>query len=103
MPRGVSAAEFGLQGSPLVIKESAVPRKIKPKITDFDIQEVVGTGCFGLVYKAFNKIENRFCALKVLKKESVAQMKHVDHIINEKEVLQYLSDMSNQKQLMYSP
>ena len=88
MPRGVSAAEFGLHGSPLVIKESVSPvKKVKPKITDFDILEVVGTGCLGLVNKAFNKIEQRTCALKVLKKESVAQMKHVDHIINEKEVL----------------
>jgi hypothetical protein len=33
---------------------------------------------------------NRLCALKVLKKENVAAMKQVDHIINEREVLQYL-------------
>jgi serine/threonine protein kinase len=33
---------------------------------------------------------NRLCALKVLKKEKVAAMKQVDHIINEREVLQYL-------------
>ena len=39
MPRGVSAAEFGINCSPLVIKESALPltKKVKPKITDFDI------------------------------------------------------------------
>ena len=61
MPRGVSAAEFGINCSPLVIKESALPltRKVKPKITDFDIQEVVGIGCFGLVHKALNKICDR--------------------------------------------
>jgi len=69
----------------------------KPKITDFDVQEVVGIGGFGRVYKAINKKENnRVCALKVLKKESVAQMKHVDHIISEREVLQYLIDKRNQ-------
>lgn len=68
----------------------------KPKITDFDVQEVVGIGGFGRVYKAINKKEgNRVCALKVLKKESVAQMKHVDHIISEREVLQYLIDKRN--------
>jgi serine/threonine protein kinase len=37
------------------------------------MQEVVGIGGFGRVYKAINKKENdRVCALKVLKKESVA-------------------------------
>ena len=95
MPRGSSTAELGnaLMGSPTSIKEKGLspePRKIKPKITDFDILEVVGIGNFGEVHKAFNKKENRVCALKALRKENVAQMKHVDHIINEREVLQFL-------------
>jgi len=92
MPRGSSTAELGtaLMGSPFSVKEKGLspePKKIKPKITDFDILEVVGIGNFGEVHKAFNKKENRVCALKALRKESVAQMKHVDHIINEREVL----------------
>ena len=49
--------------------------------------EIVGIGNFGKVHKAYNNKSNRLCALKVLKKESVAAMKHVDHIINEREVL----------------
>jgi len=80
----------GLGGSPLLPREKALAqerKKLKPQITDFDILEVVGIGNFGKVHKAFNKRENRVCALKILKKESVAQMKHVDHIINEREVL----------------
>ena len=74
------------ESSPLlrVLKKEKTP---KPKITDFDLMEVVGIGNFGKVHKAFNKKQNRLCALKVLKKESVAAMKHVDHIINEREVL----------------
>jgi serine/threonine protein kinase len=56
----------------------------------------VGIGGFGKVHKAFNNKSGRTCALKILKKESVAAMKHVDHIINEREVLQYLSDRNKQ-------
>lgn len=76
-----------------VKEESPMPRglkkekTVKPKITDFDLMEIVGIGNFGKVHKAFNKKDNRVCALKVLKKESVAGMKHVDHVINEREVL----------------
>lgn len=44
----------------------------KPKIQDFELDVIVGIGNFGKVYKAYNKKENRFCALKVLEKESVA-------------------------------
>ena len=47
----------------------------KPKISDFDLQEVVGIGNFGKVNKAYNKIQKRVVALKVLVKESVAAMK----------------------------
>ena len=60
---------------------------MKPKITDFDLYEVVGIGGFGKVHKAYNRRTGKVCALKMLKKESVAAMKHVDHIINEREVL----------------
>jgi protein kinase A len=53
----------------------------------------VGTGNFGKVHKAFNIKQHRDCALKILLKESVLQMKQVDHIISEREVLKYLSSM----------
>ena len=64
----------------------------KPKISDFELQEVIGLGNFGKVIKAFNKMTNKLVALKVLNKDNIAQMKHVDHVINEREVLKYLSD-----------
>ena len=53
------------QGSPLIMKENKTAEfgeiKLKkhhlpkPKITDFEIHEVVGIGNFGKVYKATNK------------------------------------------------
>ena len=79
-----SAAETN--ESPL-LREIKKEKAVKPKITDFELMEVVGIGNFGKVHKAFNNKAQRLCALKVLKKESVAAMKHVDHIINEREVL----------------
>ena len=78
--------------SPCKLKEKK--KLYKPKITDFDLLSVVGVGNFGQVHKAFNKDQQREVALKVLLKESVAEMKHVDHVINEREVLQYLSDIN---------
>ena len=63
----------------------------KSKIQDFDLNEVIGIGNFGKVHKAYNHRLKRVCALKVLVKESVAKMKQVEHIISEKEVLEYLS------------
>lgn len=92
-----SAADaLNLGGSPLMKRDkhlnAAKIEQEKMKITDFDILECIGIGNFGHVHKAFNKIHNRTVALKILKKESVAAMKHVDHIVNEREVLQYLSD-----------
>ena len=91
---GESTHDLQTGNSPALIKEkaAALEKKNKPKVTDFEIKEVIGIGNFGKVHYARNKKENRPCALKILKKESVAQMKHVDHIINEREVLQYLSD-----------
>jgi hypothetical protein len=90
-----STQDLYTANSPTLVKEkaAALERRNKPKITDFEVRQVIGIGNFGKVHFAINKKEKgRPCALKVLKKESVAQMKHVDHIINEREVLQYLSD-----------
>ena len=64
----------------------------RPKVSDFEIQELIGIGNFGKVHKAFNNRDQRVCALKIITKESVAGGKHIDHIISEKEVLDYLTD-----------
>ena len=67
----------------------------KSKIEDFEIREIVGAGNFGKVYKAYNKRTEKWVALKKLKKESVAVMKHVDHIVNERNVLKHLTNLRN--------
>jgi serine/threonine protein kinase len=50
-------------------------QKRKPKIDDFEMKEIIGIGNFGRVIKALNKIDNKFRALKIVSKESVAYMK----------------------------
>ena len=89
-----TATKFDLdaeEGSPTRIPRA---KKLRPKITDFDVLGCVGVGNFGKVHKAINLKTNKTVALKVLVKESVAEMKHVDHVINEREVLQYVSDIN---------
>lgn len=91
--------------SPLVVREMdrtsskqslhTARNETQPKyyITDFDVFEDVGVGSYGRVVRAFNKREKREVALKILPKENIAQMKHSDHIVNEREVLGYLSEL----------
>ena len=63
----------------------------KPTIEDFEVKKLIGIGNFGKVVKAYNKKSAQDVALKILDKESVAQMKHVEHIISEHNVLSFLS------------
>lgn len=57
------------------------------RIEDFELGQIIGAGNFAKVIKCFNKRTNEWVALKKIKKENVAAMKHVDHIINERTVL----------------
>lgn len=63
--------------------------------------ENIGIGNFGRVVKAFNESENRWCALKILQKDTIRQMKHVEHVIYERENLMYLSDKHHREECPY--
>ena len=56
-----------------------------------EIFEVIGTGNFGRVCKAYNNKMQQVSALKIIKKESIIAMKQVDHVIGEREVLKFLT------------
>lgn len=89
-PDTAMGADYDSQCSPTFKEREkglSILRLKRPKISDFEVQQVIGVGNFGRVHKAFNIRDDRVCALKILRKESVAQMKHVDHIISEREVL----------------
>ena len=68
--------------------------KAKPQIKDFEIGQLIGAGNFAKVFKAYNSKNERVCALKVISKENIMAMKQVDHIISERQVLKFISDLN---------
>lgn len=57
------------------------------KLTHFKLERTLGTGSFGRVHLVQSKINNRFYALKVLKKAEIVQLKQVEHTNNERAIL----------------
>ena len=62
--------------------------KGKYTLTDFNFQRTLGTGSFGRVHLAQSKHNQRFYAVKVLKKAQVVKMKQVEHTNDERRMLQ---------------
>lgn len=64
------------------------PTKGKYTLTDFTIQRTLGTGSFGRVHLVQSNHNQRFYAVKVLKKQQVVKMKQVEHTNDERRMLQ---------------
>lgn len=62
--------------------------KGKYTLNDFQIQRTLGTGSFGRVHLVQSKHNQRFYAVKVLKKAQVVKMKQVEHTNDERRMLQ---------------
>ena len=69
---------------------SNATRETKGKYTlpDFNMQRTLGTGSFGRVHLVQSKHNQRFYAVKVLKKAQVVKMKQVEHTNDERKMLQ---------------
>jgi len=65
-------------------------RETKGKYTlnDFQISRTLGTGSFGRVHLVQSKHNQRYYAVKVLKKAQVVKMKQVEHTNDERRMLQ---------------
>lgn len=73
-----------------VVDARPVARQTKGKYTlsDFNIQRTLGTGSFGRVHLVQSKHNQRFYAIKVLKKAQVVKMKQIEHTNDERKMLQ---------------
>ncbi|GAO16926.1 hypothetical protein UVI_02046350 [Ustilaginoidea virens] len=69
--------------------QGSVSRATKGKYSlgDFDILRTLGTGSFGRVHLVQSKHNQRFYAIKVLKKAQVVKMKQVEHTNDERRML----------------
>lgn len=61
--------------------------KGKYSLGDFEILRTLGTGSFGRVHLVQSKHNQRFYAVKVLKKAQVVKMKQVEHTNDERRML----------------
>ncbi|KFY20508.1 hypothetical protein V491_03664 [Pseudogymnoascus sp. VKM F-3775] len=62
--------------------------KGKYSLSDFDLRRTLGTGSFGRVHLVQSKHNQRYYAVKVLKKAQVVKMKQVEHTNDERLMLQ---------------
>jgi hypothetical protein len=80
-------AASGAQQTPAAQPQVRVT-KGKYTLTDFAMQRTLGTGSFGRVHLVQSKHNQRFYAVKVLKKAQVVKMKQVEHTNDERRMLQ---------------
>ena len=66
-------------------KKKSMIKKIA--LEDYTIKQTVGTGSFGRVKLVFHAKENKYFALKILKKIEIMKLKQVDHILSEISIL----------------
>ncbi|KAJ2847529.1 cAMP-dependent protein kinase catalytic subunit [Coemansia brasiliensis] len=57
-------------------------------LDDFQLLHTLGTGTFGRVFLCQSRLTQRFYAMKVLRKSQVVKLKQVEHINNEKSILE---------------
>lgn len=83
------AATDGAAVTPATTSQPTVrTTKGKYTLTDFTLQRTLGTGSFGRVHLVQSKHNQRFYAIKVLKKAQVVKMKQVEHTNDERRMLQ---------------
>ena len=85
---GSNGAEPGTNVPPAAAAPVVRTTKGKYSLGDFNIQRTLGTGSFGRVHLVQSKHNQRYYAVKVLKKAQVVRMKQVEHTNDERRMLQ---------------
>ena len=65
--------------------------KSKLNVNDLHIMNTLGSGSFGRVHLVRTKLDNKFYAMKALRKSEIIKLRQVEHTINEKEILEELN------------
>lgn len=75
--------------TPQAVQQQQHARQTKGKysLADFEILRTLGTGSFGRVHLVQSRHNQRFYAVKVLKKAQVVKMKQVEHTNDERKML----------------
>ena len=55
--------------------------------------ELIGSGTYSKVFRAVNKRTKRIVAMKIIPKDKIDDVKILDHIIDERNVLRQLSSI----------
>ncbi|CAG8433938.1 12141_t:CDS:2 [Ambispora gerdemannii] len=76
---------------PLEISMTSSTINLKLSLNNFDLCRTLGTGSFGRVHLVQSKHNQKFYAMKVLKKSEVVRLKQVEHTNNEKRILEQTS------------
>ncbi|KAK7740570.1 cAMP-dependent protein kinase catalytic subunit [Cytospora paraplurivora] len=75
------------QAAAAVVQQQVRQTKGKYSLADFEILRTLGTGSFGRVHLVQSRHNQRFYAVKVLKKGQVFKMKQVEHTNDERRML----------------
>ncbi|KAJ2802049.1 cytochrome c oxidase subunit 1 [Coemansia guatemalensis] len=93
MPNGpISALHGAVQPAPSTttqsVRDNEQPAAEGRTLNDFQLLHTLGTGTFGRVFLCQSRITQRYYAMKVLRKSQVVKLKQVEHINNEKSILE---------------
>lgn len=83
-------AALGISQPTSAIRQTPTIRQTKGKYSlgDFALKRTLGTGSFGRVHLVQSNHNQRYYAIKVLKKQQVVKMKQVEHTNDERRMLQ---------------
>ncbi|WEW57091.1 cAMP-dependent protein kinase catalytic subunit [Emydomyces testavorans] len=91
-PQNEEVLSHGVSGAHFVPQQPArtIQRQLKGKysLNDFTLRRTLGTGSFGRVHLVQSVHNQRFYAIKVLKKQQVVKMKQVEHTNDERRMLE---------------